>query len=327
MCHIIIIIWQKKQGADVDEQDLLLLSFKHEILAVSNQLTNKNGDLKGELLECSDILLNNNSFNGFGHNEDGWNGTMNYGYYSHYKITNGTENEFFAFQYPGSIVGHAFGVNKYGLAVSMNAVYPNNVTIPARGSYFLCRAVYDAKSLSHAINIINNVTENQPVCSYGASLNFGYMDDNKQISIANIEISNYNVSVKQYGMIQDEPYGYHYNMYLRLNISQSTSQSSIHRLNRTQQLIQQNGLNTMEDIINILGDIQDSQYPLYRDSVAPDTSSTLTTGLFDIENQIMHVYEKCDPKSCKPVLNIPFDFSTLWQLYFSVSHSVTIYQQ
>lgn len=294
-------------GAQVDSSDLYLLSFKHEILSLSNQIYDNTHKIKSDLLQCSDVLLNNASFKGFGHNEDGWNGTESTGFYAHYKITNGTENEFFAFQYPGSIVGHAFSVNKYGVAVSMNAVYPNNVTIPARGSYFICRAMLDAKSLSDAVAIINNYTINQPVSSFGASLNIGFMDkDSKQINIANVEISNFKVSIAYYNDTQD--YGYHYNMYLRLNVSQKTDESSIHRLNRTKELIAENGLNTMEDICNILGDTQDTEYPLYRTSVAPDTSSTLSTALFDIENQVLHIYEKSNPKTSEPALNISFEF-------------------
>ena len=285
-------------------------------MALSNQLLNKNTDeiqsdlLQCSLLQCSDILLNNASFKGFGHNEDGWNSTMNYGYYSHYKITNGTENEFFAFQYPGTTFP-AYGVNIYGVSVSENAAFPTNVTIPARGIFFLLRAVIDAKSLSDAIDIINNYTRNGPVCSYGGSFSIGYMDNNnnKEINIANVEVSNYNVSFAYYGVDKDESYGYHFNEYLRLNVSQQNDESSIHRLNRTKQLIEENGLNTMQDIKNILGDTEDTQYPLYRTNSPPDNAATLTTGIFDIENQALYVYEKCNPKLCQPTLTVSFDLT------------------
>ena len=289
----------------------MLLSFRYEILALSNQLLNKNSDkIKNDLLQCSDILLNDGSFQGFGHNEDGWNGTINYGYFSHYKITNGTENEFFAFQYPGTTYG-AYGVNINGVAISMDAVFPTNVTIPARGTFFLLRAMFDAKSLSDVFDIINNHTSNEAVCSYGASFNIGYWElNNKQIwiDIVNIEVSNYDVSVAYYTNYE-ESYGYHFDEYLRLNVLQQTDESSIHRLNRTKQLIEDNGLNTIQDIENILGDTEDVQYPLYRTSNPPDNAATLTTGIFDILNQKLYVYEKCNPKLCQPTLKVPFDLN------------------
>ena len=94
-----------------------------------------------------------------------------------------------------------------------------------------------------------------------------------------------------------------------MNVPQQTDESSIHRLNRTKQLIEENGLNTMQDIKNILGDTEDTQYPLYRTSSPPDTSSTLASGIFDIQNQVLHIYDKCNPKLCKPTLNISFDLN------------------
>eukprot|EP01083_Nonionella_stella_P076000 206886_1 len=294
------------EGAQVEEMDLQLLSFRLEILAVSNALSS-NHQIKSDVLQCSDILLNKQTYQGFGHNEDGWNGTLDTAYYSHYHITNGSGNEFIAFEYPGSIVGHAFGFNQYGLALSMNAVFPQNVTIPARGAFFLSRALLDARNVSHAMDILYDYDEDSAVCSYGTSLNIGYRQEDKQVVIANIEVSNHNISVQYYSQHEgNHAFGYHFNMYLRGNVAQEVDVSSLHRMNRTQEIIANQGLNTMNDVRDVLGDTRDTQYPLYRDSNPPDDSSTLATAMFDMEEQIMYVFEQCNPKTCFPSRNISF---------------------
>ena len=95
-------------------------------------------------------------------------------------------------------------------------------------------------------------------------------------------------------------YGYHFNMYLRLNVAQYPDNSSEARLNRTLELINENGLDSKQDIITILGDTENEEYPIYRDSQPPDDCSTLATALFDYNNMKFNVYEKCNPKTCEP---------------------------
>lgn len=294
-------------GADVDEMDIHLLTFKHEILSLRG-IKEKVSEDQG-----SDLLLNEKGILRFesmiGHNEDGWIGMIQTGFFIHYKIND--ETEFISFNHPGSLIGHGFGFNKYGLAISMNILFPTNVTTQSRGIYWLNRAIYDAINISQAIQIINNYTNNN-VCSYGISINLGFMDinNNNKITIANIEISNNNVSIQYYDhdtTVEDKSYGYHYDMYLRLNVNQQIDISSQYRLNRTQQLIQQNGTpKHKQDIFNILGDTQNTQYPIYRNGKSPDSAVTLATCLFDLHDQTMTVFENCNPMLCDPSFTLSF---------------------
>eukprot|EP01084_Bolivina_argentea_P142068 249599_1 len=282
-------------GADVDEMDIHLLTFKHEILSLRQTKEKVLQD------EGSDILMNEKGilrFEGFGHNEDGWSQMEQIGFFSHYNINK--ETDFFAFDYPGSLIGHGFGFNKYGLAISTNILFPSNVSTQARSIYFLSRAMYDAQNISHAINIINDYKINENVCSYGISINLGYLDknDNNKITIVNVELSNNDVSIQYYSE-NEQPYGYHYDMYLRLNVQQEIDVSSEHRLNRTQEIIQQNGIPKHEqDIVQILGDVSDSEYPIYRSGNSPDSAATLATAIFDLHGQSVSIYEMCNPKIC-----------------------------
>ena len=48
----------------------------------------------------------------------------------------------FAFRYPASLSGHAFGFNAHGLTMSMNALSPEAVDVSGVGVYFLCHAAF-----------------------------------------------------------------------------------------------------------------------------------------------------------------------------------------
>ena len=155
-------------GSGVDIMTFHLLSFQHEINAI-RQLNNIKVN---HSLQCSTMLVNDkNNFIGFGHNEDGWSGTEDYGYFVNATYTDSNiSKSHFAFQYPGSIIGHAFGTNYYGLSLSMNAIFPINVTNNSRGIYFITRALLDAHNISHATDIINSSG-----ISYGGSVNIAQL--------------------------------------------------------------------------------------------------------------------------------------------------------
>ena len=202
----------------------------------------------------------------------------------------------------GSIVGHAFGINSYGIASSMNAVYPTDVELQGRGCYFLTRMMLDAKNINELIAAYENGSNNNIMSSYGASINLATKNNDNKYTVVNIEISTKDMSVLS--LNEDIPYSYHFNNYLRLNVSSKNDTSSVHRLERTQYMIANNydnSLTTMDEIRNILGDTTDNEYPIWRSSIAPDSSSTLSTVIFDVKSQNMYLYEHCNPKECTPI--------------------------
>jgi hypothetical protein len=122
--------------------------------------------------------------------------------------------------------------------------------------------------------------------------------------------------------------------YLRLNVSQFADNSSTHRLARVKEMptpVNVTGAMGSEGwmrvsrccagILNILGDTEDVEYPIYRDGAAPDSdgfcflcsfvllsfiSATLVTALFDLNNAILSVYPYQNPKLYpQPLLTIP----------------------
>ena len=248
------------------------------------------------------LVYNEDEFIGFGHNEDGWNGTYNTGFFSNITIISNTNNvSFIVFQYPGSLL-HAFGVNSNFVASSMNALFPTDVQLNGRGCYFLGRMMFDAKNIEDLIESYQN-TSNGIISSYGVSLNIGMKINNNQYRIVNIEISSTNISVLEIN--HTNPYAYHFNNYLRLNVSAKNDTSSAYRRQRTQYMIQHNFNNSIknrDEIIQILGDTNNTEYPIYRESISPDTETTLNTIIYDLISQNVYLYEHCNPKICSPMI-------------------------
>ena len=68
--------------------------------------------------------------------------------------------------------------------------------------------------------------------------------------------------------------------YLHSNVPQYSDPSSLHRLARAKELPQPNNVS---DILSLLGDTSDPNYPIYRTATGPDGAATLATGeLLDI---------------------------------------------
>ena len=266
--------------------------------------------------QCSDILVNSDNWIGIGHNEDGWNGTLNSGYYINMTYTsemNFTNNVSYIFSFgnPSIFAGNGFGFNNFGLITSIDALFPLNIsTNKTRGIYFIERSLLDCHSINCVIDTIYDIPDQSMYfSSFGAAINVAQGD-----TIVNVEISPTNVNVKYLNVTEDgdgrdnyndDNYYYHFNNYLRLTDVDSINDiSSDHRLNRTLELIQSfnsSMISNVDQVIDILSDTKDEKYPIYRDGLPPDTGTvTLSTAIFDIKQGVVQIYEQCNPKECPP---------------------------
>jgi hypothetical protein len=59
---------------------------------------------------------------------------------------------------------------------------------------------------------------------------------------------------------------------------------------RAQAILQRGDLSNASDVLSILGDQEDEQYPLYRTATAPDTEATFCTALFDLDARRLRIY-------------------------------------
>lgn len=228
---------------------------------------------------CSDVYLaNRRGTTLMGHNED--NGTLfvDLGYIlqASYKDASSGEpvEEITFYCYPGMLCGNAFGFNSKGVVMTQDALSPSNVNPneEAIARNFLNRALVGQR-LDTMINILDTYR-----CVSGFSVNLGCLED---LSVINIE-----VSPTGYQKTCVDGYGYHFNAYLHGNFPQFDGPSSNHRLARIKQLPPPS---SKKDILTILGDTGDADYPIYRDATPPDTSVTLCTVFYDLGQKTMEV--------------------------------------
>eukprot|EP01084_Bolivina_argentea_P042422 78211_1 len=281
-------------GSKIDYTDILLINFEKELdaLMIANNYSNF------YIPSCSDMLVNNvssSNFIGFGHNEDDSNISLSTAYFTNVTyIENNYTNTIYAFNCaPGLLIGGISpGISTSNkMVLSVNALSPINVTSKGRAIIFICRDVLNSKSIQEAINKIT-----VGITAVGESFNIGNYENNQ---IVNVELSLDKYSVKY---VNHSQYDYHFNKYLRINISQYPSPSSDARMNRTVQIIDNNDggeLQNLNEITSILGDTQNQQYPIWRAPYSDRNIATLVTVTYDLQNRIAKWYEQCNPKSCK----------------------------
>jgi len=83
-----------------------------------------------------------------------------------------------------------------------------------------------------------------------------------------------------------------------LDILQSPDESTKHRQKRANEIPVPL---VREDVLAILGDNEDSAWPIYRNSQPPDHVSTVATVLFDLSGKTVSVWVS-NPKIDPPVL-------------------------
>jgi len=195
-----------------------------------------------------------------------------------------TNSKFTSYFYPGYLPGLMYGWNQY-LTFSENAVFPVHINVGGLGDNLIGRDLLNAVSLQDAVSRAG--VENR---ACGISINIGIINNG---FIANIEFSADNISVY---WIQGN-YS-HTNMYKHLNVDQYSDESSIHRDHRINELPTVQGA---QDILTVLGDTQDPQYPIYRNSSPPDCCSTCSSILFDLDAQLASIFIS-NPKTTYPLL-------------------------
>lgn len=265
----------------------------HELLTLWNMEFEWTLYLKNRLPDpsCSDLYLaNGDTQTIMGHNEDGNLAYLNTSYIVRAIILD-EEGEvlenFTAFCYPGRLCGGAFSFNQNGLVMSTNALFPIKINPDYLVRSVLNRALLP-RSPSEAIDLVDTT-----YCSSGFSLNLG--------DVGNKVVWNIEVSPVGANPLQMHEYDYHFNMYLRQNVSQAIDPSSEHRLERVRQLPPPKDA---IDIRSILGDTEDKEYPIFRTGSPPDTGvATLATAVFDLVKCTLHVYRGNPSGSAQPTLD------------------------
>jgi hypothetical protein len=273
-------------GANVPVEDIWLLHLRSEI----NGILNRNETMvMPEELNCMDIILNDGNTRSIAHNEDSASRIKSYAYLLKLNIIG--QPSITAYTYPGMIPGNAFGFNSYGTIITTNSESPIDVKNRGIARAFLNRDFYSAKSSS---DIISMVTQAKNQTAAGFAVNFGNINETM---LYNLETAPNQLSTRI--VCKLNPRLAHFNLYQRISVREHQDPSSVHRKNRYDQFP---AVQTQKDVLKILGDTQDNDYPIYRNAKSPDTGViTSATVYFDLKIGTMTIYIE-NPKESEPVL-------------------------
>jgi len=205
-------------------------------------------------------------------------------------LENSTQaSRYTAYTYPGYLSGMAWGFNQH-IVVTCNACFPKKVVLPGVIRYFLNRDLLASNSTEDALNRLHI-----PNLALGFSTNIGGIPTgDKAPDLYNVEVAQTNVDILK---VSADNFTEHFNMYLRLDVPQYTDTSSVYRLKRAQQM---GPPKDMHDMLLILGDTENKQWPIFRDAVPPDSAATVATAAFNLVNKTAYIYQ-ANPKISTPV--------------------------
>lgn len=243
-------------------------------------LLNLRGDYRGYLREeesgsCSDCAVVTDKAALIGHNEDGspaFRGNM---YLVHAKIEG--KPAFGALTYPGFLCGNAFGFNAEGVCFSIDNVRPRDIRVGV-GRHFIARSLLDAQSLDDATQ-----RATVPQRAAGFSYTIGSVGERRVVIVEVAPASHHVREVR--GAY------FHANHYLELpEVDQHIDASSQARVERAGAILEERSAQNAGDVLTILADQADEQFPIRRSATPPDASTTLCTALFDLDARELRIY-------------------------------------
>ncbi|KAK4803132.1 hypothetical protein SAY86_001335 [Trapa natans] len=252
-------------GSGAPFLEIMLINFRKEILPFlpSPEL----------VIECSDVLVVDESMAIAAHNEDNIVTLLGRTYLVRATLPN--QITFIAYTYAGELPSCAFGLNSSGLAFTLNAVPPSKdeIVFGGIGRNFVSRNLLEAASMSDAMDRIRSSE-----VSVGHSYN---LVDARLRKILNVETaSRGRLSVHEVGA---DPF-FHANMYLHLPATQVHDENSISRQNRAAMLPKR----SKEDFLSVLGDMEDPKYPIF---MTGPRLYTLCTVLMDLDRQTLSILQ------------------------------------
>jgi hypothetical protein len=224
---------------------------------------------------CTDCLVFTTESALIGHNEDGSPASLGHMYVVTVNPDEGPA--FSALSYPGFLPGNAFGFNQAGILHTVNHVAPRPIKI-GLSRHFLARSLLDARSLDDAIG---NITG--PDRASGFNYNIGSLSERRVVSVE--------VAPQRHHVHDLQGYYAHTNHYFQLNEQkQEISPSSRQRLERSKALGRETPPAEAGQVLALLGNRADRDYPIYRDATPPDADATLCSALYDLDDRELRIY-------------------------------------
>ncbi|XP_066265992.1 beta-alanyl-dopamine/carcinine hydrolase-like [Branchiostoma lanceolatum] len=283
------------EGAEVPFEHLFIVNFEFE----RELLTMKKQDEEEGLKGCTTVFLNyRDGPRVLAHNEDGPAGEQGCIVAAHiepYRLPGGKilpEENFVSYCYTCLLPGVAYSFNSRGLCITCNTLVSKDAEENKIGVSFACRAVLSATSVEEAVAMLKGDGVGMAI---GYSFNMVSTRDStrRMYSVetaAAVGQATTLVSVHAVEPVDGSTEGhfYHYNLYEHLSVPEwPLSPSSHHRKARASELV---APRTKEDVLAVLGDTEDPEYPIYRSGTGRDKGYTLNTAVFDLQKGVMEVH-------------------------------------
>ncbi|KAL5003932.1 hypothetical protein ScPMuIL_017388 [Solemya velum] len=279
-------------GAQVPLMQIMLINLEPEISAILGDgpptvaESTQDGRVFGTS-GCTDIYIDRqdeDGFKGIVHSEDVAPVFVNTGLLINATInsTRYPAEKFTAFTVAGFLPGGMYGFNANGLIHTGNAIFPKDIQRAGIPRRIITRALLAAKTIDEAVEFVKRA----PGLASGYSLNLlrGF-EHQHQFKILEMHGKENGTETS----LQSPTKCYHHcNRLKHLQKSEFPDDSSVHRTKKIESV--ENTLNTKSDVLKIMSDVSDPQFPVYRDGDGIDSLATSSIVLFDMECMKMEIY-------------------------------------
>jgi len=256
-------------------EEIFAVNLRGEFKGLIASAQPSQGAADADVQGCTDCLVLTPDAALIGHNEDG--SPAGQGNMYVVRITVDDRPTFTALSYPGFIPGNAFGFNESGILHSVNHVAPQPIKV-GLSRHFLARSLLDARTLDEAIQAVT-VSDR----ASGFNYNIGSLSERRVVSVE--------VSPEDHDVHDVVGFYPHTNHYFQLNNQkQEISPSSRRRLERSQTLCRSTPPAGADNVLTLLGDQADREFPIYRDATFPDKDATLCSALYDLDQRELRIY-------------------------------------
>jgi len=273
---------------------------------------------------CTSLIINQPNAQLLGHTEDAMSETVNNYYIVAAHVMPGEselggmfparEEKFEALAYAGHLPGYASGHNHYGLVFSINTIFvskPLKSKIPRE---FITRALLSSRA---DIGEILEILTNEGVgTADGFNVNFGFLNVPKESRVFHtVEVTPKIDSDKSEVHLTDFGVGnnsLHTNRLLHLKypeLDEAAYGSSLSRESRYKQMTANKTVESMQDMLEVLGNREDDPWPIFSDKFDARVS-TINLGVFDFNKKIWVMWAN-DPINNPPILQLPLTFADL----------------
>jgi len=219
------------------------------------------------------------------------------------------EEKFSSLCYAGHLPGFCMNVNHNGFVYSINVVQPINVIPNKTPRHFLTRALLSARNLTDAQTILKDAGTGS---AHGLCVNMAFLKQEGPLVFHSAEVGPAETKESQVSILTVSPgeSHAHCNKYLRLtSIAEDHEGLAVMSSNGRHQVFDKLGSpSTIADVIEMLSNQDDKDFPVYRLGTPKDEVVTIATGIFDCRRKLWTLYTS-NPRTTKPIAVFPMEFN------------------